>query len=81
MLCVCREKSASDRRGRLDRAHLEVSIRRQCEMLNVARSGAYRKLRPASYNDLATMRHFDALFTELPSLGPRRVAWTLSAEG
>lgn len=44
--------SASDRRARLDRVHPELSIRRQCEMLGLARSGVYRKRRPANDNDL-----------------------------
>ena len=48
--------SASDRRGRLDRAHRELSIRRQCEMLGLARSGVYRKRPPANDNDLEAMR-------------------------
>jgi putative transposase len=39
--------SASDRRARLERAHPDLSIRRQCAMLGLARSGVYRKPRPA----------------------------------
>jgi hypothetical protein len=52
--------SASDRRSRLDRAHPELSIRRQCAMLGLARSGVYRKTRPANDNDLEAMRRIDA---------------------
>jgi hypothetical protein len=48
--------SAPDRRAKLDRDHAERSIRRQCAMLGVARSGVYRKPRPASDNDLEAMR-------------------------
>ena len=59
--------SASDRRARLDCAHRELWIRRQCEMFGSARSGVYRKPRPANDNDLAMMRRIDALFTERPS--------------
>jgi putative transposase len=73
--------SASDRRARLDRAHRELSIRRQCEMLGVARSGVYRKPRPANDNDLEAMRRIDALFTERPFFGARRIARTLTDEG
>jgi hypothetical protein len=32
--------SVSDRRAKLDRPHSELSIRRQCAMHGVARSGA-----------------------------------------
>jgi putative transposase len=73
--------SASDGRARLDRAHRELSVRRQCEMLGVARSGVYRKPRPANDNDLEAMRRIDALFTERPFFGARRIARTLTDEG
>ena len=35
--------SVSDRRAKLDHHHPELSIRRQCAMLGVARSGVYRR--------------------------------------
>ena len=73
--------SAPDRRARLDRARGELSIRRQCAMLGLARSGVYRKPRPANDNDLETMRRIDALFTERPFFGARRIARTLTDEG
>jgi putative transposase len=55
--------SASDRRAKLERAHPDLSIRRQCAMFGVARSGVYRKPRPVNDNDLEAMRRIDALFT------------------
>ena len=58
--------SASDRRAKLDRAHPDLSIRRQCQMLSLARSGVYRAPRPANDNDLEAMR---------------RIAKTLSGDG
>ena len=74
--------SAPDRRAKLDRAHGDLSIRRQCAMLGVARSGVYRKPRPANDNDLETTRGIDALFTPHGrSLSARRIARTLSEEG
>ena len=73
--------SASDRRARLDRAHPELSIRRQCAMLGLARSGVYRKPRPANDNDLEALGRIDALFTGRPFFGARRLARTLTAEG
>jgi putative transposase len=62
--------SASNRRAKLDRAHVGLSIRRQCAMLGLARSGVYRKPRPANDNDLEAMRRIDALFTRVRSSGP-----------
>jgi putative transposase len=73
--------SASNRRAKLDRAHVGLSIRRQCAMLGLARSGVYRKPRPANDNDLEAMRRIDALFTARPFFGARRIARTLSEEG
>ena len=48
--------STPDRRGMLDRADQALSIRRQCMLLGIARSGVYRPPRPANDNDLALMR-------------------------
>ena len=73
--------SASDRRAKLDRSHPDLSIRRQCQMLNLARSGVYRQPRPANDNDAEAMRRIDALFTARPFFGARRIARTLSKEG
>jgi len=73
--------SVPDRQALVDRDHREPSIRRQCALLGVARSGVYRKPRPANDNDLAVMRRIDALFTAWPFLGSRRMAAMLRAEG
>jgi putative transposase len=73
--------SAPSRRAKLDRGHADLSIRRQCEMFSLARSGVYRKPRPANDNDLEAMRRIDALFTERPFFGARRIARTLTDEG
>jgi putative transposase len=73
--------SAPDRRAKLDGAHGDLSIRRQCAMVGLARSGVYRKPRPANDNDLEAMRRIDALFTARPFFGARRIARTLSEEG
>ena len=47
-------------------------------MLGLARSGVYRKPRPANDDDLEAMRRIDALFTARPFFGARRIARTLS---
>jgi putative transposase len=73
--------SASDRRGLIDRGAPSLSIRRQCALLGVARSGVYRAPRPANDNDLALMRRIDELYTAWPFLGSRRMMALLRAEG
>ena len=80
--------SAPDRRALLDRDHGALSMRRQCRLLSVARSGVYRAPRPANGSpreggDLALMRRlalafkrsssgFDSLSTSLSVRAPVR---------
>jgi len=73
--------SAPDRRARLDPDHSGLSMRRQCALLGLARSGVYRQPAPANDNDLALMRRIDAVFMAWPFLGSRRIAALLRAEG
>jgi putative transposase len=65
--------SVPDRRALVDGGGAP-SIRKQCELLGLARSGVYRKPRPANDDDLALMRRLDELFTAWPFLGSRRMA-------
>jgi putative transposase len=73
--------SAPDRRALVDRADGQLSIRRQCALLGIARSGVYRPPRPANDDDLGLMRQLDELFTAWPFLGSRRLTTMLRAEG
>ena len=73
--------SAPDRRAMLDRADKSLSVRRQCALVGVARSGVYRARKPANDNDGALMRRIDELFTAWPFLGSRRMTAMLRAEG
>jgi putative transposase len=73
--------SAPDRREMLDRVGRKLSIRRQCALLGVARSGVYRARKRANDNDLSLMRWIDELFTSWPFLGSRRMTAMLRAEG
>jgi hypothetical protein len=61
----------------LDRTHRVLSIRRQCQLLGVARSGRYRTPSPANDNVLALMRRIDELFMACPFLGSQRMAQIL----
>ena len=77
--------SASNRRAKLDRHHPDLSVRRQCAMLGVARSGVDRKPGPPipgsgpGTNDLEAMRRIDALFNREAVL--RRQAHRTDADG
>jgi putative transposase len=73
--------SAPDRRARLDPDHPGLSMRRECGLLGLARSGVYRQPAPANDDDLALMRRIDAVFMAWPFLGSRRIAALLRSEG
>jgi putative transposase len=74
--------STPDRRALVDRGHGELSVRRQCQPLGIARSGIYR-LRPAANDDddPALLLRIDELLTTWPFLGSRRLTAMLRAEG
>ncbi|MGH7102105.1 MAG: IS3 family transposase [Acetobacteraceae bacterium] len=65
----------------LDRGHPKLSVRRQCVLLSLPRSGVYRAPPIANDSDLALMRRIDELFTAWPFLGSRRLVQMLRAEG
>ena len=73
--------SKPDREKKLDREHPRLSIRRQCTLLSLARSGVYRERKGTSPEELALMRKIDELFLSHPFLGARRIALMLGQEG
>ena len=56
-------------------------MRRQCELLNLARSGVYRPKPAMDADDLALMRRIDGLHLELPFYGSRGMMFELNSEG
>ena len=73
--------SAPARRAMVERSGEAVSVRRQCALLNVARSGIYRPKPTMAADDLALMRRIDELHLELPFFGSRRMTFQLNEEG
>ena len=69
------------RRAMVERPGEAVSVRRQCALLNVARSGIYRPKPVMAAEDLALMRRIDELHLELPFFGSRRMTFQLNEEG
>jgi putative transposase len=69
--------SVPDRREMLDRDHADLSLRRQCALLGLARSGVYRPPPTTDADDLPLMRRIDELYTARPFLGSRRLALML----
>ena len=76
-----RAMSAPDRRAMVERPGEDLSVRRQCALVGVARSGVYRPKPIAEADDLAVMRRIDELHLELPFYGSRRMTFELNKEG
>ncbi len=57
------------------------SVRRQCELLELARSGLYYEPVAVSAEEVALMRRIDELYTARPFLGSRRIVDALAKEG
>ena len=72
--------SAPDRRAMVERPGEELSVRRRCALVGVARSGSIARSPPGA-DDLALMRRIDELHLELPFYGSRRMTFELNREG
>jgi len=59
----------------------ELSVRRQCELVNVSRNRVYREPSEMSEADLRIMEHLDRLHLEDPSAGARRLSSYLKRDG
>jgi putative transposase len=61
--------------------HEELSVRKQCALLYLARSNLYYEPVEVDAEELALMRHIDRLYLEHPYYGSRRMAVALGQEG
>ena len=73
--------SAPDRRAMVERPGKDLSVRRQCVLLSLTRSGVYRSKPVTGADDLAVMRRIDELHLELPFYGSRRMTFELNKKG
>jgi len=55
----------------------KLSVRRQCELLRVSRSGLYYEPKPTSSEELKLMRHIDELHLKWPFYGSRKLTQAL----
>ena len=65
----------------MDRDHAEISVRRQCELLGLSRSGLYYEPLGESEENLALMRLLDEQYTRAPYYGSRRMVAWLGTQG
>ena len=61
--------------------HAEISVRRQCELLGVNRSGLYYERLEESAENLTLMRLIDAEYTRRPFFGSRKIMTWLHQQG
>src|ERR1700680_4210384 len=65
----------------VERGHREISVRRQCELLGVNRSGLYYEAVGESEENLGLMRLLDEQYTRTPFYGSRRMVEWLATQG
>ena len=73
--------SIPERRAMVERLAENLSVRRQCALLNLSRSGVYRPRPVTGADDLAMMRLIDELHLKWPFYGSRRMAFELNQAG
>ena len=61
--------------------HSEISVRRQCDLLGVSRSGLYYQAVGESAENLMLMRLIDEQYTRRPFYGSRRMTISLREQG
>jgi putative transposase len=65
----------------VERGHAEISLRRQCELLGINRSGLYYEPLGESEENLQLMRLLDEQYTRTPLYGSRRMMEWLATQG
>lgn len=74
-------RSCEWKRSQIEPDHEELSVRRQCELLELNRSSYYLEPASASANDLTLIERLDRLHVDHPELGSRKLAVLLSSPG
>ena len=70
-----------ERRKLIDRAHQQISVQRQCELMSIHRSGFYYTRAVASDLNLDLMKVIDEHFLKYPFKGSRRMTVWLNDQG
>src|SRR4051812_34466253 len=73
--------SIEELRALVERGHPDISVRRQCELLGVNRSGLYYEPLGESEENLRLMRLLDEQYTRTPFYGSRKMREWLITEG
>jgi putative transposase len=73
--------SVERRRERVERDHSQLSVRRQCELLGISRSGWYYTPKGDSEENLVLMRLIDEQYLKTPWYGSRQMKRALRRQG
>jgi putative transposase len=73
--------SVEGKRALVEENHPALSVRRQCELLGLNRSGYYYEPAPESAENLRLMGLIDRQYTECPFYGSRRMTVWLNEQG
>ena len=73
--------TVEQKRGLIEPGHPQLSIVRQCELLDVARSSYYYEPMPENEEDLRLMRLLDEQYTRTPFYGKRKMVVFLQEQG
>ena len=65
----------------IERGRPDVSISRQCELVQVSRSSVYYVAKPITTEELELRRRIDEIYLEHPFMGSRQIARTLGRRG
>lgn len=73
--------SVSEKRTIIEPEHPVISLRRQCELIGLPRSGYYREPKPESAENLELMKLIDEEYTRHPFFGTRQMRNYLKRKG
>ena len=73
--------SRGERKMMITRAHPDLSLSRQCQVLAISRSSFYYTPKGESAKNLTLMRRIDELFLKYPFYGSRQMVRHLRREG
>jgi putative transposase len=74
-------RSLEEKRRLIEPDNSQISISRQCELLDLARPSYYYRPRPVSDLNLKLMRRLDEIYTDFPYFGVLKMTACLQNEG
>lgn len=74
-------KSFAERKEMIEREHPDITIKRQCELLEISRSGYYYQPKGEDIYVITIKNEIDRIHTACPFYGYRRITETLKRKG